>query len=113
MLAKPEAMERLRTMIVSGGENIYPAEVENALSAHRDITGVAVLGAPDVKYRSVVIAIYVPCEPTNPPNTDTLVEFCRSRMAGYKIPRRYEFTNELPRNASGKFLKTELCSRYG
>lgn len=105
--------DRIKDMIISGGENVYPAEVENALALHDGITDVAVIGLPDEKYGSAVVAVVVATDPNSPPDEDALIDHCRALIAGYKIPRRYEFVETLPRNASGKLLKTELRSTYG
>jgi acyl-CoA synthetase (AMP-forming)/AMP-acid ligase II len=99
--------DRIKDMIVSGGTNIYPIEVENVLLEHADIADVAVIGIPDVKWGESVMAICV-ARPGREPATDDLIAFCRERLGGYKIPRRYEFIAELPRNASGKILKRVL-----
>jgi acyl-CoA synthetase (AMP-forming)/AMP-acid ligase II len=104
--------DRIKDMVVSGGENVYPAEVENALSSHPGIADVAVIGLPDEKYGSAVVAIVVATERDAPPKGEALIDHCRDLIAGYKIPRRYEFVEDLPRNASGKLLKTELRARY-
>ena len=104
--------DRIKDMIVSGGENVYPAEVENALSEHPGIADVAVIGLPDEKYGSAVVAVAVAAERDTPPTDEALISHCRALIAGYKIPRRYEFVDELPRNASGKLLKTELRTTY-
>jgi acyl-CoA synthetase (AMP-forming)/AMP-acid ligase II len=98
--------DRIKDMIVSGGTNIYPVEVENALREHPDLADVAVIGIPDTKWGEAVMAVCV-CR-NREPGADELIAFCRERLGGYKIPRRYEFVAELPRNASGKVLKRVL-----
>jgi acyl-CoA synthetase (AMP-forming)/AMP-acid ligase II len=98
--------DRLKDMVVSGGTNIYPREVEAVLQEHPAIVDVAVIGVPDIKWGEALMAVCV-CRGT-PPSVDELVEFCRTRLGGYKIPRRYEFVDELPRNPSGKVLKRVL-----
>ncbi len=98
--------DRLKDMVVSGGTNIYPREVEVVLLEHPDIVDVAVIGVPDEQWGEALLAVCV-CRGM-PPALDELVAFCRSRLGGYKIPRRYEFVRELPRNPSGKVLKRVL-----
>jgi len=103
--------DRIKDMIVSGGENVYPAEVENALMSHPDITDVAVIGLPDDKFGEAVVAICVPV-PGAEIDAETMVDYCRERIAGYKIPRRYECVEQLPRNPSGKILKRVLREQF-
>ena len=103
--------DRVKDMIVSGGENIYPREVENALFEHPAVADVAVLGVPDEKFGEAVKAIVVLRDGADA-TEDDLVEFCRSQLAGYKRPRSVDFIAELPRNASGKVLKKELREKY-
>ena len=105
--------DRIKDMVVSGGENVYPAEVENALASHSSIADIAVIGLPDEKFGSVVVAVAVAADKAEIPSDEELIEFCRPLIAGYKIPRRYEFVDELPRNASGKLLKNKLRSMFG
>ncbi|MCI5074200.1 long-chain-fatty-acid--CoA ligase [Oricola sp.] len=103
--------DRIKDMIVSGGTNIYPNEIESALLEHDDILDVAVIGVPHEKWGEAALAICV----TRSGNTlpaDALIGFCRDRLGGYKIPRQYEFVRELPRNASGKILKRVLREPY-
>lgn len=99
--------DRIKDMIVSGGTNIYPIEIESVLLEHAGLADVAVIGVPDTKWGEAVMAFCV-LRPGHQPNADDLIAFCRERLGGYKIPRRYEFVNELPRNASGKILKRVL-----
>jgi len=103
--------DRVKDMIVSGGENIYPREVENALFEHPAVADVAVLGVPDTKFGEAVKAIVV-LRAGEEASADDLIEFCRSQLAGYKRPRSVDFLPELPRNASGKVLKKELREKY-
>jgi long-chain acyl-CoA synthetase len=103
--------DRIKDMIVSGGENVYPVEVEDALSRHPAVGEVAVIGLPDERWGEVVTAVIVrraQAEVT----VEELVSFARGRLAGYKLPRRVEFVDELPRTASGKVLKRQLRERY-
>jgi acyl-CoA synthetase (AMP-forming)/AMP-acid ligase II len=103
--------DRIKDMIVSGGENVYPAEVENALMSHPDIIDVAVIGLPDEKFGEAVVAICVTSADAEL-DPKAMIEYCREHIAGYKIPRRYERIDQLPRNPSGKILKRELREQF-
>jgi long-chain acyl-CoA synthetase len=101
----------VKDMIISGGENVYPAEVESALSDHPAIAEVAVIGVPDPKWGEAVKAVIVlrlGAELT----ADALIAWARTRIAGFKTPRSVDFVQTLPRNASGKLLKRELRAPY-
>jgi len=100
-------VDRKKDMIISGGVNIYPREVEEVLISHPAIRDVAVIGVPDAKWGEAMKA-YVVGEATNP---DDLIEFCAARISGMKTPRQYEFIDVIPRNATGKVLKTDLRKR--
>jgi long-chain acyl-CoA synthetase len=104
--------DRIKDMIVSGGENIYPVEVEEVLSQHPDVAEVAVIGIADERWGETVKALVV-LAPGAVGDTDELVSFARARLAGYKLPRSVEFVAELPRSPAGKVLKRELRARYG
>jgi long-chain acyl-CoA synthetase len=103
--------DRIKDMIVTGGENVYPAEVENVLLAHPRVADAAVIGVPDEKWGEAVKAIIVP-GPAGPPDTRELIAFCHERLAGYKCPKTVDFAESLPRNPSGKVLKRELRAPY-
>jgi acyl-CoA synthetase (AMP-forming)/AMP-acid ligase II len=103
--------DRVKDMIVSGGENIYPAEVESALAGHEKITDVAVIGVPDDKWGETVKAVIVSA-PGADLSADEIIDYARARIAGYKVPRSVDFLDELPRNPSGKILKRELRRPY-
>ena len=103
--------DRVKDMIVSGGENVYPREVENALFEHPAVADVAVIGVPDEKFGEGVKAIVVLREGAEA-SADDLIEYCKGQLAGYKRPRSVDFIAELPRNASGKVLKKELREEY-
>src|ERR1700733_10731150 len=94
-------------MIVSGGENIYPAEVESAMYGHPSISEVAVIAVPDEKWGEAVKAIDV-LKPDAQADGKAILEFTRSRIAGYKVPKSIDFVSALPRNGTGKVLKREL-----
>jgi acyl-CoA synthetase (AMP-forming)/AMP-acid ligase II len=101
--------DRLKDMIVSGAENVYSIEVENALSYHPAVIESAVIGLPDPDWGERVHAILVVAEGAEPPAGADLDSVCRERIAGYKIPKSYEFLAEpLPRSAAGKVLKRAL-----
>lgn len=102
---------RAKDMIRSGGENIYPAEVEAVLSTHPDVSEVAVVAVPDDKYIEVGCAVVVSRAGTNL-EAEELRAFARERLAGYKVPKHYRFVDKLPSNASGKILKHVLRDTY-
>ena len=103
--------DRIKDMIVSGGENIYPAELESVLSAHPAVADVAVIGVPDPQWGETVKAIIVRRGGTEL-TAEELIEWSRSRLAGYKRPRTVDFVETIPRNPSGKILKRELRQPY-
>ncbi|HLW24055.1 MAG TPA: long-chain-fatty-acid--CoA ligase [Steroidobacteraceae bacterium] len=103
-------VDRLKDMIISGGENIYSAEVENALAEHAGVAQCAVIGVPDREWGERVHAIVVPTSGAAP-TVEDLIEHCRSLIAAYKCPRSIEFTDALPLSAAGKVLKAELRRR--
>lgn len=103
--------DRLKDMIVSGGENIYPAEVESAIFAHPAVADVAVIGVPDDRWGEAVKALVVK-KPGADLTAETVIEFTRERIARYKTPRSVDFVESLPRNASGKILKRELRAPF-
>jgi len=107
-------LDRTKDMIISGGSNVYAAEVEQVLSGHPDIGDVAVVGVPDDVWGELVVAVVVPAaEDGAPLDTAALEAHCRAALAGYKIPRRWESVESLPRNAYGKVLKRELRDELG
>jgi len=102
--------DRIKDMIISGGENIYPAEIENVLMRHDGIADVAVIGVPHAKWGETVKAIVVRADPalTEP----DVIAFARDRLAAYKCPTTVDWVDVLPRNPSGKVLKTDLRAPY-
>jgi len=102
--------DRINDMIISGGENVYPAEVERVLVEHPAVAEAAVIGVPDEKWGETVRAVVVPA-PGAAPDTAELIDFCRQRLAGYKCPTSVEVVDALPRNATGKVLKYRLRER--
>jgi fatty-acyl-CoA synthase len=103
--------DRVKDMIISGGENVYPAEVENAIFGHPDIADVAVIGVPDEKWGEAVKAIVVK-KPGREPKPEDIIAYARERIAGYKAPKSVDFIEALPRNPSGKILRRELREPY-
>ena len=103
--------DRVKDMIVSGAENVYPAEVENALMAHPAVGDCAVIGVPHEKWGETVKALIIPAPGADPSEAE-LIQHCRERIAHYKCPTSVERIAEIPRNPSGKVLKTELRKPY-
>ena len=105
--------DRVKDMIISGGENIYPAEVENVLMSHPRIADVAVIGVPSEKWGETVKALVVPAGTGGErPDPDEVIAFCRERLAHFKCPTSVDFVEALPRNPSGKILKRELRAPF-
>ncbi|TVS15826.1 MAG: fatty acid--CoA ligase [Gammaproteobacteria bacterium] len=103
--------DRVKDMIVSGAENVYPAEVENAIFGHHAVADVAVIGIPDEKWGEAVKAVVV-LKPGSEASANEIIGFARERIAGFKCPKSVDFIAELPRNPSGKILKRELRKPY-
>ena len=103
--------DRVKDMIISGGENIYPAEVENAMFGHPAIADVAVIGVPDSKWGESVKAVVV-LKQGEVASKEEIIAFTRERIAAYKAPKSVDFVELLPRNPSGKLLKRELRAPY-
>jgi acyl-CoA synthetase (AMP-forming)/AMP-acid ligase II len=103
--------DRVKDMIVSGAENVYPAEVESVLFAHPAVADAAVIGVPDERWGETVKAVVV-LAPGAQATADEIIDFCRDKIAGYKRPRSVDFVDALPRNPTGKILKRELRERY-
>jgi acyl-CoA synthetase (AMP-forming)/AMP-acid ligase II len=101
-------LDRAKDLIITGGSNVYAVEVEAALVAHPSVQDAAVVGVADRTWGEVVVAVIVGDRDAQ----SALTEHCRAALAGYKQPRRYEFVDELPRNAYGKVLKRELRDRF-
>ncbi|HZU72255.1 MAG TPA: AMP-binding protein [Acidimicrobiales bacterium] len=100
--------DRRTDMLISGGSNVYPAEVEAALLEHPGVGDVGVIGLPDEEWGQRIHAIVQPLDPQSPPTTEDLDRFCRQRLAGYKAPRSYELVEVLPRDPSGKLRRSDL-----
>ena len=106
-------VDRKKDMIISGGENIYCAEVENVLAGHPKVGEVALIGVPDPKWGESPLAIIAPRDPADPPTAAEIEQYSREHLAAYKRPRDIALVEALPRNPSGKVLKTVLRSEYG
>jgi len=104
--------DRKKDMIISGGENIYPAEVEAVLMDHEAVADVAVIGVPHPRWVETPLAVVVRA-PGAEVTEDDLIGLCRRELAGYKKPSGVVFVDELPRNASGKILKRNLREEQG
>jgi len=103
--------DRRIDMIISGGVNIYPAEIEAVLASHPGVMDVGVIGVPDEEFGESVKAI-VQLRAGASATADELMAFCADRLAGYKKPRSVDFVDEMPRDAAGKLLKRKLRERY-
>lgn len=104
--------DRIKDMIITGGENVYPAEVEGVLFDHECVAEVAVIGTPDERWGERVCAVVV-TEPGATVSLEELRAFAGERIGRYKLPLRLELVDALPRNPTGKVLKTELRKLYG
>ena len=98
---------RIDDLIVSGGENVVPDEVEDVLRAHPGVADAAVIGRPDEEWGEAVEAVVVPAV-ADPPSSEELRRHCAAALAGFKVPKRFELADELPRTASGKLLRRAL-----
>ncbi|HEX2782210.1 MAG TPA: AMP-dependent synthetase, partial [Ilumatobacteraceae bacterium] len=103
--------DRKKDVIISGGENVSSIEVEDTLFAHPAVQEVAVIGVPHEKWGETVKALVVPAVGTNPTERE-LIDFCKSKLAGYKCPTSVEFRTELARSATGKLQKFKLREPY-
>lgn len=105
-------VDRTKDMVISGGENVYPIEVEQVIYEHPDVNEVAVIGVPDQEWGEAVVAVVVRRPGTTLTDAD-LAAWTRDRIAHFKAPRQFHFVDELPRNATGKVLKRELRVTFG
>jgi acyl-CoA synthetase (AMP-forming)/AMP-acid ligase II len=103
--------DRLKDMIVTGGENVYPTEVENVLVKHPAILEATVVGVPDPRWGEAVKAVVV-TRPDQAVEQDEIIAFARQHLAGYKLPKSIDFVASVPRNALGKVLRREVRNRY-
>jgi long-chain acyl-CoA synthetase len=104
-------LDRKQNMIITGGENVYSNEVESILYQHSGVQEVAVIGLADKQYGETVAAVVV-SSPGSDVTGEELREFCKGKIGNYKIPRRFEFVDELPKSAVGKILKRKLKEMY-
>jgi acyl-CoA synthetase (AMP-forming)/AMP-acid ligase II len=102
--------DRIKDMYITGGFNCYPAEIENLMHANAAVAQVAVIGVPDERPGEIGMAYVVPV-PGATPTADSIIGWCRERMANYKVPGYAEVVNALPMNASGKITKFVLRAR--
>ena len=108
-------LDRKKDVIITGGENVWSAEVEAALYAHPDVIEAAVIGMPDEVWGEAVLAVIVPAPGTglvSEDGPDALIAHCRGLIGGYKVPRQFRFIEAMPKSAMGKILKSELRRRY-
>ncbi|WNI21606.1 AMP-binding protein [Streptomyces sp. ITFR-16] len=103
---------RIKDMIIRGGENVYPREIEEFLYRHTGIADVQVVGVPDERYGEEVLACVVPADPAHPPTLEEVREFCAGQLAHYKIPRLLQILDTFPMTVSGKVRKVELRENY-
>jgi acyl-CoA synthetase (AMP-forming)/AMP-acid ligase II len=103
-------MDRVKDMLISGGENVYPAEIENVLLSHPKVTDAAVIGIPSTKWGESPLAIVVRAD--DDVTTDEIIEFCKGKLAPFKMVKSVEFVSEIPRNPSGKILKRVLRQEF-
>ena len=103
-------VDRVKDMLISGGENVYPAEIESVLLAHDKIADVGVIGVPSDRWGESPLAVVVASDPTL--TAAEVIEFCTGKLAPFKAVKAVEFVTELPRNASGKILKRELREQF-
>jgi len=104
-------VDRKKDMVISGGENIYPAEIENVIDGFEEVSHCAVIGIPDDKWGEVGLAL-VRLRPGRRLDAGEVLDRCRGQLARYKVPKHVRFVEELPLSPQGKVLKTELRRRY-
>lgn len=107
-------VDRKDNMIITGGEKVYPSDVESIVASHPGVLDVAVIGVPDEKWGEAVRAVVVPKDPENPPSGEEIIEFTRGKLAGYRRPKSVDIIKpeEMPRTATGKILHRILRERY-
>jgi acyl-CoA synthetase (AMP-forming)/AMP-acid ligase II len=109
-----EIIDRKNNMIITGGEHVYPSEVEKVIGSHPRVLDVAIVGLPHEKWGEAVTAFVIPSDQDNPPPVDEVIDCCRDKLAGYKRPKTVYFISEdeMPRTGSGKILHRVLRERY-
>ncbi|MBF0498080.1 MAG: long-chain fatty acid--CoA ligase, partial [Deltaproteobacteria bacterium] len=105
-------VDRKKDMIITGGENVFSIEVENVLYSHPKILEAAVVGLPDEKWGEAVAAAVVP-RPGEDISAEEIIFFCKSKIAGYKSPKKIFFLEELPKTGSGKIYKKGIREHFG
>jgi bile acid-coenzyme A ligase len=106
-------LDRRVDMIITGGVNVFPAEVESALIDHPEVADVVVIGLADPNWGRRVHAIIEPRNPSSPPSAESLITFARSRLAPYKAPKTVEFVERIPRTAATKLNRASLIQSRG
>lgn len=109
-----EIVDRKDNLIITGGEHVYPSEVEKVIGSHKSVFDVAIVGLPHEKWGEGVMAFVIPKDPDDPPTEEEIIAFCRDKMAGYKRPQAVYFISqeEMPRTGSGKILHRALRERF-
>ncbi len=107
-----EIVGRIKDMIIRGGENVYPREIEEFLYKHPKIADVQVVGVPHERYGEEVLACVIPRDPADPPTLQEVRAFCEGRLAHYKVPSRLQILGSFPMTVSGKVRKIELRETY-
>jgi len=107
-------VDRKDNMIITGGEKVYPSDVESVVASHTDVLDVAVIGVPDEKWGESVKAVVIPKDPDKPLSEEEIIEFTRGKLAGYRRPKSVDFIKpeEMPRTATGKIIHRILRERY-
>jgi acyl-CoA synthetase (AMP-forming)/AMP-acid ligase II len=109
-----EIVDRKDNLIITGGEHVYPSEVEKVIGSHPDVLDVAIIGLPDEIWGEAVTAFVIPKDPNAPPDEKEIISFCRDKIAGYKRPKQVRLISqeEMPRTGSGKILHRALRMRH-
>jgi acyl-CoA synthetase (AMP-forming)/AMP-acid ligase II len=109
-----EIIDRKDNLIITGGEHVYPSEVEKVIGSHPAVLDVAVIGLPDEKWGEAVTAFIIPTQHDDPPAEKEIISFCKGKMAGYKRPKAVQFISEeeIPRTGSGKILHRALRRQF-
>ena len=109
-----EIVDRKDNLIITGGEHVYPSEVEKVIGSHPGVFDVAIVGLPHEKWGEAVTAVVIPRDPNAPPTEEEIIEFCQGKLAGYKRPKSVRFISqeEMPRTGSGKILHRRLRERF-
>ena len=106
-------VDRVKDIIITGGENVYPREVEDVISTYGGVAEVAVIGIPDALYEERVVALIHLADGATRPSSDDIIRYVRSQLAGFKTPKEVHFVGDFPRTGSGKIAKAKLRSSYG